>query len=350
MGKILVTGATGFVGYHVARKLLEQGRGEVLCLARPKSDRRFLEKLKVRIVDGDLRDPASLERALDGCGALFHVAADYRLWSKDPNELIESNVKGTENILAAAKRAGVSKVVYTSSVSAVGRPEPHVPATGYSNLGGEARKAWERQFTGDEHLDPTREQLIGPYKKSKYLAELAARRFAREGLPVVIVNPSTPIGSYDAKPTPTGKLVLDFLKRQMPAYLDTGLNLVDVEDVAEGHLLAADKGKPGERYILGNRNLMLKEILETLAKITGLPAPKVRIPYWVAYCSGGACTLFAELTGIPPAVPLDAVRMAREVMFYDGSKAVRELGMPQSPVEGALEKAVRFFRDNGYAG
>jgi dihydroflavonol-4-reductase len=165
---------------------------------------------------------------------------------------------------------------------------------------------------------------------------------------VVVVNPSTPIGSYDIKPTPTGKLVLDFLNRKMPAYLDTGLNLVDVDDVAEGHLLAAEKGKPGERYILGNRNLMLKEILDMLARITGLPAPKIRIPYWVAYASGAASTAFAELTGVPPAVPLDAVRMAREVMFYDAAKAVRTLGLPQQPIEGALEKAVRFFKDNGY--
>jgi dihydroflavonol-4-reductase len=346
MKKILVTGATGFVGYHVARKLAD--RGEVLCLARPNSDRRFLSQLKVRIVEGDLRDPASLERALDGCDTLFHVAADYRLWSKDPNELVDSNVKGSENILSAARKAGVSKIVYTSSVSAVGRPEPHVPARGYGGLTGEARARWELQFTGNELLDPTHEQLIGPYKQSKYQGELVARRCALEGLPVVVVNPSTPIGSYDIKPTPTGKLVLDFLNRKMPAYLDTGLNLVDVDDVAEGHLLAAEKGKPGERYILGNRNLMLKEILDMLARITGLPAPKIRIPYWVAYASGAASTAFAELTGIPPAVPLDAVRMAREVMFYDAAKAVRTLGLPQQPIEGALEKAVRFFKDNGY--
>ena len=343
--KILVTGATGFVGYHVARKIAEKKLGEVYCLARPSSDRRFISKLPVKFHEGDLRDRDSLEVAMDGCGALFHVAADYRLWSKDPQELIDSNVTGTENVLKAAARAGVKKIIYTSSVSAVGRPEPrsgsHAPA-------GRDREEWEKKFTGDETLDPTREQLIGPYKKSKYFAELACRKFAKEGMNLVVVNPSTPVGSHDSKPTPTGKLILDFLKRKMPAYLDTGLNLVDVDDVAEGHVLAFQKGKAGERYILGNRNLMLKEILEILGKITGLPAPRIKIPYWVAYASGAVSTALSGLTGKAPAIPLDGVRMAREIMFYGSTKAVRELGMPQSPVEPALEKAVKFFRENSY--
>lgn len=347
MKKIVVTGATGFVGYHVARKLVEKNWGEVVCTARADSKLRYLKELGVRILHADLRDALSLERALEGCDTLFHVAADYRLWAKNPEELIQSNVQGTENILFAAKKCKVKKIVYTSSVSAVGRPHPKTREEKRGKRE-ENRQEWERQFCGDETMDPTPEQLIGAYKKSKYQAELVARKFARQGLPVVIVNPSTPIGSHDIKPTPTGKLILDFLKKQMPAYLDTGLNLVDVEDVAEAHLLAAEKGKIGERYILGNQNLLLKEILDVLAKITGLPAPKFKIPYWVAYAAGVFSTAFAELTGIPPAIPLDGVKMAKELMFYDGSRAVRELGMPQNSVENALEKAVKFFRDNDY--
>lgn len=348
MKKIVVTGATGFVGYHVARKLVERNWGEVLCTARTDSNKRYLKELGVRILPADLREPLSLEKALEGCDTLFHVAADYRLWAKNPQELIQSNVLGTENILFAARKMKVKKIVYTSSVSAVGRPHPSPLIPLPKGEGESQRVEWERQFCGDESMDPTPEQLIGPYKKSKYQAELVARKFAREGLPVVIVNPSTPVGSHDIKPTPTGKLILDFLKKQMPVYLDTGLNLVDVEDVAEGHLLAAEKGKIGERYILGNKNLLLKEILDWLAKITGLPAPKFKIPYWVAYTAGAFSTAFAELTGIPPAIPLDGVKMAKELMFYDSSRAVKELGMPQNSIEEALEKAVKFFRENGY--
>jgi dihydroflavonol-4-reductase len=213
---------------------------------------------------------------------------------------------------------------------------------------GLSRKEWEQQISGNETLDPTPEQQIGPYKKTKFLAEGVARRFAKEGLGVVIVNPSTPIGSHDIKPTPTGKMVVDFLNHQMPGYVNTGLNFVDVEDVAEGHLLAAEKGRVGERYILGNQNLMLKEILEMLAQLTGGPKPKFKIPYWVAYCAGLVSTGLATLTGKPPMVPLDGVKMSREIMFYDPSKAIRELGLPQHPIEGALTKAIKFFRDNGY--
>ena len=329
MGKILVTGATGFVGYHVAKKLVEGKRGEVFCLARPGSEKKFLKNLGVNILAGDLRDPQSLSRALEGAEALFHVAADYRLWAKDPDELIESNVRGTRNILEAARAAKVRRTVYTSSVSAVGRPE---------------------HGSGDESMDPAPAHLIGPYKKSKYLAELEARRFAREGQDVVIVNPSTPVGSHDVKPTPTGKLILDFLRGKMPAYLDTGLNLVDVEDVAEGHLLAWEKGKAGERYILGNRNMTLKEISDMLSRVSGRPAPEFKIPYWAAYAAGFCSTAWAGISGQPPGIPLDGVKMARETMFYRSDKAVRELGLPQTPVGTALEKAVRFFRDNGYCG
>lgn len=341
--KILVTGATGFVGYHVANRCVQKNLGEVLCLARPQSEKKFLRQLPVKIIEGDLQEKKSLEAAMRGIDLLFHVAADYRLWAKNPDELIQSNVKGTENILEAAAQAGVKKIVVTSSVSAVGRSEIHQ----YKNPSAD-RTAWEKQFCGNESMDPTESQLIGPYKKSKYLAELAARNFAQKGLLVVIVNPSTPVGSHDIKPTPTGKLILDFLNRKMPAYLDTGLNLIDVQDVAEGHLLAAEKGKIGERYILGNKNMMLKEILDLLSKITGLTAPRIKIPYWIAYGAGWFSTMAAGLTGKPPEIPLDGVRMARELMFYESSKAVRELGLAQNSIEAALTKAVAFFRENGY--
>jgi len=349
MKKIVVTGATGFVGYHVARKLVEKKLGEVFCFVRPGSNRKFISALEVRFVEGDLRDKKSLEAALDGASLLYHVAADYRLWSKEPKELFESNVGGTEKILAVAKERGIKKVIYTSSVSAVGRPHKDgLLRDDYETMKPDVRAGWEKECSGNETMDPTDHHLIGPYKKSKYYAELVARNFALKGLPVVIVNPSTPVGSHDVKPTQTGKLILDFLNGKMPAYLDTGLNLVDVEDVAEGHLLAAEKGKVGERYILGNRNLMLKEILMILAKISGRPAPRIKIPYWIAYTAGFFSTVLADITGNPPGVPLDGVRMAKELMFYDAKRAVDELGMPQGNVETALEKAVRFFRENGY--
>lgn len=348
MKKILVTGATGFIGYHVAKKLAEKNWGEIFCLVRPQSEKKFIQKLPVKIAEGDLRDKSSLERALNECELLFHVAADYRLWSKDPEELIQSNVQGTENILTAARAAGIKKVVYTSSVAAVGRPHIESKAEMRKMKVETKTEEWERKFCGNERMYPTDEQLIGPYKQSKYLAELVARKFAQDGLPVVIVNPSTPVGSHDFKPTPTGKLILDFLNRKMPAYVETGLNLVDVEDVAEGHLLAAEKGKNGERYILGKKNLMLKEILDLLEKITGLPAPRFKIPYWLAYCAGALSTACSQVTGAPPAIPLDGVKMARDMMFYDASKAVRELGLPQNSIEEALKRAVKFFKENGY--
>lgn len=329
MKKAFVTGGTGFVGSHVVRRLLAQGTA-VKALVRDPERASNLAGLDVERVRGDLRDRASLEAGLAGCDALFHVAADYRLWARNPHELFDSNVQGTKNILEAARKRGVQRVVYTSTVSAVGRP------------------GWDG--VGDETLDPTPEQLIGPYKTTKFLAELEARKFASQGLPLVIVNPSTPIGSHDVKPTPTGRIVVDFLNRRMPAYLDTGLNLVDVEDVAAGHLLAAEKGKPGQRYILGNKNLSLKEILDLLSDITGLPSPKFRVPYAAAYAAGWVSTTLCRVSGgSEPRVPLDAVRMARHSMFFDASKAVRELGLPQTPVKDALSKAVDWFRANGYA-
>jgi dihydroflavonol-4-reductase len=254
----LVTGGTGFVGSHVVRALLAKGRS-VRCLVRAGSRRDNLDGLPVEIAVGDLTDPASLARALSGVHALYHVAADYRLWAKDPQELYRANAGGTESILAAAAAAGVAKVVYTSSVAALGLNDDGTP--------------------GDETTPVARARIIGHYKKSKYDAEQVAVAWAAKGLPVVIVNPSTPIGERDIKPTPTGKLIVDFLNRKLPAYVDTGLNLVDVHDVAAGHLAAAEKGRAGERYILGNRDMTLKEILETLARLTGMPAPKVRLPH-----------------------------------------------------------------------
>lgn len=262
-----------------------------------------------------------------GCGALFHVAADYRLWAKDPSELYRSNVEGTRNILAAALDAGLERVVYTSTVGCIGIPVDR---------------------PGSEDAEVHREDMAGAYKRSKFEAELVALEFASAGLPVVIVNPTAPVGDHDFKPTPTGKIVLDFLKGAMPAFVDTGLNLVDVEDTAEGHLLAFDQGQPGERYILGAENLTLEQILERLAKISGGKAPRWRIPYAVAYLAGLASTGWANLTGSEPRAPLDAVRMARKKMFVSADKAKRELGFNPRPVDGALKRAVDWFRANGY--
>ncbi len=278
--------------------------------------------------EGDLRDRSSLDKALRDVGVLYHVAADYRLWSRDPEELYRANAGGTENILAAAAKAGVSRVVYTSSVGALGLNADGSPA--------------------DERTHVERDAVVGHYKKSKFDAERVAEAWAARGLSVVIVNPSTPVGERDVKPTPTGQLVVDFLNRRMPAYVDTGLNLVDVRDVAAGHLLAAENGRPGEKYILGNENLTLKEILEMLARVTGLPAPRLRLPHAIPLAVAAVDTLVASLTGKAPRVSLESVRMSRHRMFFDSSKAVRELGLPQSPVEEALVRAVAWFRENGY--
>ncbi len=323
----LVTGGTGFVGTHVVRALLSRG-SPVRCLARPASRRENLEGLDVEIVPGDLTDPASLSRAMRGVSTLYHVAADYRLWAKDPQELYRANAGGTESILRAAAEASVSRVVYTSSVAALGLTADGSP--------------------GSEETPVEREKIIGHYKKSKFDAERVALGWAKKGLPVVIVNPSTPIGERDIKPTPTGRLIVDFLNRKMPAYVDTGLNLIDVRDVAAGHLAAAARGKPGERYILGHRDMTLKQILDTLASLTGLPAPTVRLPHWIPLAAGAVSTGVARVTGRPPGISLESVRMSTHRMFFDASKAVRELGLPQTPVEEALARAVEWFRSNGY--
>jgi dihydroflavonol-4-reductase len=324
----LVTGATGFVGSHVVRHLVERGEG-VRALVRASSRRDLLAGLPVEFVEGDLRDAASLERACAGVRRVYHVAADYRLWAADPREIYESNVTGTRNLLEAARRSGVERFVYTSTVATIAVPRPGA--------------------LPDESTAATVDEMIGHYKRSKFLAEQEAFAAADRGLPVVIVNPTAPVGPGDAKPTPTGRILLDFLRGRMPAYVDTGVNVVAVEDVASGHLLAAERGRPGRRYILGNRNMTLKEILDVLALITGRPAPRVRLPHAVAYMAGLADEWMARVTGREPQIPLEGVRMSRHKMFVDGSLAVRELGFAPQPVEAALERAVRWYWDQGYA-
>ena len=325
----LVTGGTGFVGSHIVRALLERGRS-VRCLARPQSRRDNLEGLPVEIVEGDLTDAASLARAAAGADTLYHAAADYRLWAKDPNDLYRANVGGTHLLFEAASAARVRRVVYTSSVAALGLTDDGSPA--------------------NEETPVARDRIIGHYKKSKYDAERIAVSWAKRGLPVVIVNPSTPVGERDIKPTPTGQMIVDFLNRRMPAYVDTGLNLIDVRDVAAGHLAAAERGRAGERYILGHRNMTLKEILDALAALTGLPSPRVRLPHWIPLAAAAAATGVARVTGHPPRFSLESVRMSTHRMFFDAGKAVRELGLPQTPVEQPLARAVAWFRENGYAG
>ena len=324
MKPTLITGATGFIGWHVARHLLDQGAG-VRVLARDAKRVRDLDGVEIAL--GDLRDPASLQRAVAGCGVVYHVAADYRLWSKDPAELYESNVEGTRNLLDVSRAAGIERFVYTSTVGCIGIPEGGV---------------------GDENTPIGLDEMAGAYKRSKFLAEQEALRFAREGFPVIIVNPTAPVGDHDVKPTPTGRIILDFLRGGMPAYVDTGLNLVDVRDTARGHVLACEHGTPGERYILGSENLTLAQIFQKLAELSGVPAPKHQIPYAVAYAAGVASTALAHLTGWEPRAPLDGVRMARKKMFVTPVKAVKELGFSAAPVEGALRRAVDWFRARGY--
>jgi dihydroflavonol-4-reductase len=324
MKPTLVTGATGFVGWHVARKLLERGE-RVRALVRDSA--RLKELAEVEAVQGDLRDPESLARAVEGCGVVYHVAADYRLWTRDPEEMYRSNVEGTRNLLDAARRIGVERVVYTSTVGCIGIPEEGI---------------------GDEKTPVGIEDMQGPYKRSKFLAEKVALEFAGGGFPVVIVNPTAPVGDHDFKPTPTGKILVDFVRGAMPAFLDTGLNVVDVRDVAAGHLAACERGKIGERYILGAENLTLEGIFGTLAKAVGRPAPKIRIPYAVAYAAGMVSTAWAGVTGKEPIAPLDGVKMARKKMWVRQDKAERELGYAPGPAAGALERAVVWFRANGY--
>jgi dihydroflavonol-4-reductase len=327
--KTLVTGGTGFIGANVVRALLQCGM-EVRALVRPRSDTRNLDNLDVELVAGDLRDRGSLEAALEGCDTVYHVAAMYALWASDPRQIYESNVTGTVNLLDAAGMAGVQKIVYTSSVATIGLPKD-------GTLG-----------TEDAPLRP--EEMISHYKRSKYLAEQEVLKYAQRGLPVVIVNPSLPVGPWDVKPTPSGQIIVNFLRGKIPAYVDTGLNVVDVEDVAMGHILAAKKGRIGERYILGHANLTLLEMFHLLEEVSGVRAPRVRIPYGFAYLSACVSEFVANtITHKPPFVTLAGVKLSRKRMFFDASKAVRELGFPQTPAVEALRKAVQWFRVHGYA-
>jgi dihydroflavonol-4-reductase len=324
-----VTGATGFVGSHVARALAEQG-ADLRLLVRGNSNPRNIQDLKADLVTGDLREPASLEKAVAGCDAVFHVAADYRLWVRDPEEMYRANVEGTRAILEAARKNSVSRVVYTSSVATMG----------FSSDGRSA----------DEDSLVSLDNMIGPYKRSKFMAEQVAVEAARAGQNIVIVNPTTPIGERDIKPTPTGRIVVDFLKKKFPAYVDTGLNLVDVQVCAQGHIAAFEKGRSGERYILGGENLTLKQILDKMAVITGLPSPSIRVPYFVALATGVLDEIITgRIRGREPRATIDAVRMGRKKMFVTSGKAERELGWKSLPVNAALSRAVEWFRANGYA-
>ncbi len=326
--KVFVTGATGFVGAHVARELARQG-ADLRLLVRSTSNRANLEGLNAELVTGDLCDPESLRLGIAGCEFVFHVAADYRLWTRDPREMYRSNVEGTRSILRIAGEAGVRRVVYTSSVATVGFMNGHL---------------------ADENSPVSLKDMIGPYKRSKFMAEQVALEAASAGADIVVVNPTTPVGERDIKPTPTGRIVVDFLKRKFPAYVDTGLNLVDVAEVARGHVAAMEKGRPGERYILGGENLTLKQILDKLGAVTGLSSPRVKLPYAVAFATGVVDQVF---TGVmmrrEPRVTIDAVRMGRKKMFVSSAKSESELGWKIVPVEDALRRAVEWFRTHGYA-
>lgn len=325
--KVLITGATGFVGGNLARRLWEQGH-QVTALVRPGSNTLAIDNTGIQPVSGDILDRNSVDRAVQGCEVVFHCAASYTFWSPDPNAIYRTNVDGTVNVLKAAFDAGVSRVVYTSTVSTVGLPD------------------WELS-TEETLADPN--HLAGHYKKSKYRAELAALEMASQGLPVIVVNPTTPVGPWDVKPTPTGRMVLDFLLGRIPAYVDTGMNLVDVEDVAIGHILAMERGQPGQRYLLGNVNVSLKEVFAMLQQATGLAAPKWRAPYWLVMGAGYVDHLVeGRLLKREPRIPLEGLKVSKTPMYVSCQKAITELGQPQSSVEGALQKAIKWFNDYGY--
>src|SRR5438477_2679937 len=319
-----VTGATGFVGSHVARALAEQG-AELRLLVRATSDPRNIQDLRAERVIGDLRDPDSLDPAMAGCDVVFHVAADYRLWVRDPEQMYRSNVNGTRAVLEAARKNRVRRVVYTSSVATMGFTSNGRPA--------------------DESSPVSLDHMIGHYKRSKFMAEQLAMEAGGSGMDVVVVNPTTPVGEQDIKPTPTGRIIVDFLKRKFPAYVDTGLNVADVKEVARGHLLAMEKAVPGERYILGGENLTLKQILDQLSAITGLPSPRMKVPHAVAL---GFAVFDQLFTGVilrkEPRATIDAVRMGRKKMFASSAKAERDLGYKVLPVEDALRRAISWFQ------
>jgi dihydroflavonol-4-reductase len=326
--KALVTGGTGFVGSHLVRRLLERN-WDVRCLVRAASRLDNLKELPVEFVTGDLRDVDSIKQAVRGAEVVYHCAADYRLWCADPREMYESNVSGSRNVMQAALTERVERVVYTSTVGALGLNDDGTPA--------------------DEETPVSIEDMIGHYKRSKFLAEEEVRGFASRGLPVVIVNPSTPVGELDIKPTPTGKIIVDFLKGKMFGYVDTGMNLIDVRDCAEGHILAAERGRVGQRYILGGANLMLKEMFDALARVTEIASPRMKVPHWVAESYARLENFWAiNVAHRAPDVPVESVRMSRHRMWFDSSKAVRELGLAQNSIDDALARAVGWFNEHGY--
>jgi dihydroflavonol-4-reductase len=322
----LVTGAAGFLGSHVARQLVARGE-KVRVLVRASSSNRAIADLPMEYVTGDLRDEASLTRAMAGVDRVFHVAADYRLWAKNPQDIYDSNVGGTKNLLSAARHASVDRLTYTSTVATVAVDRPQFP---------------------NESTDAKLDEMVGHYKRSKWLAEQEVLQAAKNGLPAVVAMPTTPVGPGDWKPTPTGKIIVDFLNGKMPGYVETGLNFVGVEDCAAGHLLVADKGKIGERYLLGCENLSLKQVLDTLARVTGLPAPKLKIPHALALGVAYAETAFSRLLGREPQIPVEGVKIAQHLMFVDCTRTQRELGFAPEPVAAAFERAVRWYEKNGY--
>ncbi len=327
--KVLITGSSGFIGAAVTRAVVAKG-DEVRVLVRPTSNRSNLDGLPVETVEGDLQDFKSLKKALTGCQGVYHVAAHYALWAQDPTTFYKVNVEGTKHLFHAAEEAGVERIVYTSTIGAIGLPDD----------GG----------LGREELFPSVGQLSGDYKRSKFLAEQEVLKMAQQGLPVVIVNPTAPVGERDVKPTPTGQIIVDFMKGRMFAYIETGMNLIDVDDVAIGHVRAMERGRIGERYILGNQNLMFREICQILNQLTGVPAPRVRLPWRLIVPLAHVNTWVANLvTHKPPRIPLEGVRMAKYRMHYDCTKARMELDLPQTSVETALKKAVQWFRQYGYA-
>jgi dihydroflavonol-4-reductase len=323
----LVTGASGFIGGRIVRALIQRGE-DVRILARSDAKLPGLSGLRYEVYLGDITDRTALQAAIKGCKRIYHAAALYKLWVKNSELIYQINVTGTENIIRAGIDANVERIIYTSSVSTIGMP---------------------KDGSGNEDTAVRLEDMIGDYKRSKFLAEASVKRLVDQGAPVVIVNPTYPVGKGDVKPTPSGQVILDFLKRRMPAYLDTGMNVVDVDDVAEGHLLAADSGQIGRRYILGNSNMTLKEILDILSDISGLPGPRVRLPYYPVLCLSYIDSALAKLVpGREPRIPPDGVKMARNKMYVDPSRAVNELKLPQTPPRVALEKAVNWFRSEGY--
>ena len=329
MDSAFLTGGTGFVGASLARLLLSKGL-KVRALARKGSDKRNLDGLPVEIVEGSLTDASAIADGVKGCRYAFHCAADYRIWIPNPADMYRANVEGTDVVLRSAVAAGVERVVHCSSVAAVKVPDDHTPVDETS-----------------EYAALT--DIVGHYKKSKFKADVLAREMGKSGAPVVVVNPAAPIGPYDIKPTPTGKMVVDFLNGRIPSYIDTGLNIVHVEDVAMGHWLAALKGKPGERYILGGENLTLKQVLDLLAEVTGLPGPKFKTPYAIAYAFATVDTALATMRGTTPLAPLDAVKMAKHYMWFSSEKAKRELGYAPRSAKSALKDSADWYKANGYA-